>query len=125
MEPDGAPFDRSGVAAEAAWDLPTLVDLCAHDGRRLMASAVSGSAMSRAKPAGLRRNIAVAAENSRRSTVEKRRVPRKPSSGSGTADDVARSGFSAFDAAAPRSELQQDRGAAVHAQRTRARSVSS
>jgi epoxyqueuosine reductase len=49
-----------------AWDQPSLDDLLQMTEAE-MDSALSGSAMRRARPAGLRRNIAVAAENSRRS----------------------------------------------------------
>jgi epoxyqueuosine reductase len=45
-----------------AWDLPALVDLLQLTDIELQ-NALSGSAMARAKPAGLRRNITIAAEN--------------------------------------------------------------
>jgi epoxyqueuosine reductase len=45
-----------------AWDMPALVDLLQMSDRDLQ-DALSGSAMSRARPAGLRRNIAIASEN--------------------------------------------------------------
>ena len=48
-----------------AWDLPQLVDLLQMNDAELQ-SALSGSAMTRATPAGLRRNIAVASDNARR-----------------------------------------------------------
>jgi epoxyqueuosine reductase len=47
-----------------AWDLPALVDL-EHMTDDDLQAALSGSAMNRAKPAGLRRNIKVAADNLR------------------------------------------------------------
>ena len=45
-----------------AWDSPRLDDLLQMSDAELR-SAVKGSAMSRAKPAGLRRNIAIASDN--------------------------------------------------------------
>src|SRR5258706_6565022 len=45
-----------------AWDLPALVDLLQMPDDELR-SALAGSAMSRAKPAGLKRNIEIAARN--------------------------------------------------------------
>jgi epoxyqueuosine reductase len=51
-----------------AWDRPSL-DGLVHMTDDELGGALSGSAMRRAKPAGLRRNIAVAVENSRQSTA--------------------------------------------------------
>lgn len=56
---------RSADAAwqpRPAWDMPALVDLLVMTDTDLQ-NALSGSAMSRAKPAGLRRNITIAAKN--------------------------------------------------------------
>jgi epoxyqueuosine reductase len=50
-----------------AWDQPALVDLLRMDDVELE-RALAGSAMTRAKPAGLRRNVAMAAENARRTS---------------------------------------------------------
>jgi epoxyqueuosine reductase len=47
------------------WDLPSLADLVRMPDETLQ-SALEGSAMSRAKPLGMRRNIEIAAENGRR-----------------------------------------------------------
>jgi epoxyqueuosine reductase len=47
-----------------AWDFPQLDDLLQMNDTELQ-SALSGSAMTRAKPAGLRRNIAIASDNAR------------------------------------------------------------
>jgi epoxyqueuosine reductase len=47
----------------AAWDLPSLVDLV-HSTDEELSDSLRGSAMSRARLAGLRRNIEVAAANS-------------------------------------------------------------
>jgi epoxyqueuosine reductase len=48
-----------------AWDLPSLADLVRMPDEVLQ-SALEGSAMNRAKPAGMRRNIAIAAQNLQR-----------------------------------------------------------
>jgi epoxyqueuosine reductase len=48
-----------------AWDLPSLADLVRMPDEALQ-SALEGSAMNRAKPAGMRRNIAIAAQNLQR-----------------------------------------------------------
>jgi epoxyqueuosine reductase len=50
------------------WDQPALVDLLHMSDDELQA-ALSGSSMMRAKPAGLRRNIALAVENIQRTDV--------------------------------------------------------
>lgn len=50
-----------------AWNLPALADLARLPDEDLRA-ALRGSAMRRAKPAGLRRNIAIALENAREAT---------------------------------------------------------
>ena len=50
------------------WDLPALVDLLQMPSEELR-SALVGSAMSRAKPAGLKRNIEIATENAAKARV--------------------------------------------------------
>jgi epoxyqueuosine reductase len=57
--------DDSAWQPRPAWDQPGLVDLLQMSDDELE-RALAGSAMQRARPAGLRRNIAIAAENARR-----------------------------------------------------------